>query len=576
MLAALGAARDVASVRRCAQLWPRHHLPYLRLSQALLGHGQGGAALAAARKALRRAPDDLAARHAYADAWAALGRADMACDALLAAVALAPHDAPTRHRLGLARLADGRPRDALAALRRALRLAPGYAPVALAACEILRLLHRGTEAEPLLRAVLAHDPVAMPVRLALARCLLEAERPQEALDMLDAMPPPDGAARRFVLPLRAAALARLGQAAGGAEFTAAAPLFHHRDVMRAAAGRGEAALRAAAAQIEAGIGAPDEPMADRIAASFSLSHHWFERGRPDAAFACLHAGHRLLAIAEPFSRPAHERLEEAMLRGFTAPALQCGRAGNEDPAPVFIVGMPRSGTTLAEQILAAHAAVFGAGEREALGALARRLGGPRRDPDWVAHILAASPVLLDAAAAEYLAELHALAPGALRIVDKMPGNFQLIGLIGKLLPGAKIIHCVRDSRDIGFSIYSRHFTASHPYAHDLEDLGWYIAWQARLMRHWQDVSPNPILRLHLHEWIRDFNRTLHRLLAFLDLPPDPACARFFALEREVRTASRAQVREPVNTEGMGRWRLYERQLMPMIDALQKAGMLQTY
>ena len=122
-------------------------------------------------------------------------------------------------------------------------------------------------------------------------------------------------------------------------------------------------------------------------------------------------------------------------------------------------------------------------------------------------------------------------------------------------------------------ILRRRFEAAHPYAHDLDDLGWYIGWQAALMRHWQSVLPVPILKLHLHEWIRDFDRTLRRVLDFLDLPHDPACVRFYELDREVKTASRDQVRRPVNDEGMGRWRPYQRQLMPMITALQQSGAL---
>jgi hypothetical protein len=145
---------------------------------------------------------------------------------------------------------------------------------------------------------------------------------------------------------------------------------------------------------------------------------------------------------------------------------------------VFIVGMPRSGTTLCEQILAAHGQVQGAGERSALGRMIARLGDP-------AAIAALDRDALDTAANDYLAELHALAPDKMRIVDKMPGNYLHLGLVGLLLPKAKIIHCVRDPRDIGLSIFTFRFHGHHGYAHDLADLGWTIAQQERIMAHWK-------------------------------------------------------------------------------------------
>jgi hypothetical protein len=156
----------------------------------------------------------------------------------------------------------------------------------------------------------------------------------------------------------------------------------------------------------------------------------------------------------------------------------------------------------------------------------------------------------------------------------MPGNELYIGLIGRMLPGAKIIHCVRDPRDIGLSIWTFRFFGEHPYAHDLADLGWTIGVRARLIAHWRDVLPNPILTVALQDWVEDFDGTLARVLTHLDLPPDPNCARFFELDREVRTASFMQVRRPINAQGIGRWRPFEEQLQPLIRELEAAGMLE--
>ena len=155
----------------------------------------------------------------------------------------------------------------------------------------------------------------------------------------------------------------------------------------------------------------------------------------------------------------------------------------------------------------------------------------------------------------------------------MPGNFNFLGLAALMLPGARIIHCVRDPRDIGLSIFTFRFYGYHPYAHDLGDLGWYIAQHDRLMAHWREALPNPILTLALKDWVEDFDGTLRRVLDFIELPYDPACERFYESESRVRTVSRAQVKQPVNARGLGRWRRYAGQLQPLIDALTENGVV---
>jgi hypothetical protein len=189
------------------------------------------------------------------------------------------------------------------------------------------------------------------------------------------------------------------------------------------------------------------------------------------------------------------------------------------------------------------------------------------------RIAALDTPALDAAAARHLSELRVLAPGAARITDKMPGNFRHLGLAALMLPGARVICCDRDPRDIGLSIFTYRFYGNHGYAHDLGDLGWYIGQQCRLMRHWRAILPNPMLTVRLSDWVEDFAGTLRRVLEFLELPYDPACERFHEVQRRVRTVSRTQVQEPINARGLGRWRTYERHLAPLIDALHKSGAL---
>ena len=304
----------------------------------------------------------------------------------------------------------------------------------------------------------------------------------------------------------------------------------------------------------------------RLMGHYDLARFWAARKRPHDAFAHWSAGHALLRASQPFDRKAAQTFIDAQIANFPAARFAGPRAANADPAPVFIVGMPRSGTTLTEQILDTHADVHGAGERGALRDAFQRLGGT----EAIARLDAAQ---LDAAADEYLAALHALAPDKARVVDKMPGNELYLGLVGRMLPGAKIIHCVRDPRDIGLSIWTYRFYGLHPYAHDLGDLGWTIAQRWRLVQHWRTALPQSILTVALGDWVGDFDATLARVLAFLDLPADPHCARFYESNRKVRTASRTQVKQPINARGLGRWRPFADYLAPMIAELRAGEML---
>jgi hypothetical protein len=318
---------------------------------------------------------------------------------------------------------------------------------------------------------------------------------------------------------------------------------------------------------------PGAVLEHKIMGRYDLAKFFSREGDDAKAFAQWRAGHAQLKTLQPFAREATRAYDDAAIATFTPERFADGpRAQNDDPAPVFIVGMPRSGTTLAEQILGAHPLAYGAGERPALGRLAWRLGGGET-ADPIARIAALDQATLDAEAEAYLKELCALAPGKSRVVDKMPGNYNFVWLIALLFPKAKIIHCARDPRDIGFSIFTFRFYGEHGYAHDLADLGWMIGEQHRLMNHWKAALPIPILTLRLDDWVKDFDATLARVLDFVDLSPDPACARFYEGEGRVRTVSRAQVRQPVNARGLGRWRPYAKELAPLIEELERAGAL---
>jgi tetratricopeptide (TPR) repeat protein len=581
-------AEALERFKRAQASLPDDPAPFLHAAVSYLALGDNQAALHAASEACWRAPKLPAAHYAYGQAWAALGEPQRAEQAFAAAIQLNPQWADAWVNYGLARYAQGAIEDAKTAMRKALAADSAH-PAALSNLGAFMRISGETEgAEQLLRETVERAPNAVGARLNLAADLLQEERAVEALAMLEgAEPPSDLFAMRHWRLEQALALLQLGRAAEarnlldelarlGPTPPALAPLLHWRFVLLALAeGRGaracEEAERMEAALADMGPqGVPEHA----VMARFDLAKFWSGQGAPSRAFAQWTEGHKLLGRFQPFSREAHLAFVDASIEAFSAARLKDGpRAANRDPLPVFVVGIPRSGTTLVEQILAAHRDVHGAGERTALSQAFGALGGGADSSASARRLAGLDGESLDRAAASYLAELRALDAGATRVVDKMPGNFLYLGLVGLMLPAAKIIHCARDPRDIGLSIFTFRFHGAHGYAHDLGDLGWYIGQHDRLMAHWKAALPNPILTVRLSDWVSDFEGALGCVLAHLELPPDENCARFYESESRVRTVSRAQVRQPVNARGLGRWRSYATELEPLIAELERAGSL---
>jgi Tfp pilus assembly protein PilF len=561
----------------------------IALAVTQLNRGDARAALVAASEACHRASHLPQAHYVYGQAWSALGNEAHAERAFAAALQLAPNWAEAWVNYGVARYRQGAIEDAKTAMRQALRSVPGHPAASANLGAFMRISGDAEGAEALLRDTLAREPDNAAARLNLAADLLQEERAGDALALLEQVEPPadDLRALRHWHLQKSLALLQLGRTEEARAVLGAllslgpippeiAPLWHWRHVLLALGEGDIARAREAAGQMEAAlqVTGPEAVPEHRIMAHYDLAKFWSGQNFHPRAFANWAAGHQLLKPSQPFSRDAHLAFVDANIAAFDrARFTKRRRAGNKDPAPVFIVGMPRSGTTLIEQILAAHAQVHGAGERSALGRAFGVLGGGRDSAEAVHRIASLDAGMLDRAASEYLAELHALAPEKARIVDKMPGNFCYLGLAALMLPGAKFIHCVRDPRDIGLSIFTFRFHGAHGYAHDLGDLGWYIGQHDRLMAHWQAALPDRILIIKLSDWVEDFDGTLAKVLAHLNLPPDPNCARFHEGESRVRTVSRAQVRQPVNARGLGRWRVYADELAPLIAELENAGSL---
>jgi len=556
--------------------------PWLNLSGSLLALGDVTGAIAAARKGRLRNKKMPQAHYVLGLAYLAAGLLEKAADCFATATKLAPDFADAWVNLGVAHYRSGKILLAREAMRAALRADPGNVAAAGNLGAFLRLTGEIEAAETVLRGVIAANPNAATARINFAADLLQEDRAAEALELLDGTAPQAGGMYQQWALQRILALIRLGRMkAARAALEALGPvppgllpLVLWRRALLAAAAGDEAAARQAAREIAEALRDSTAMVPEHaIMAHYDLAKFWSQRGGHDSAFGHWVRGHKELARFQPFSRAAHAAFINANIELLDAARFAGPRAGNNDAAPVFVVGMPRSGTTLCEQILAAHGQVHGAGERAALARCFWENGGGETAAA-VRRVAQLQAPALDELAARYLAELHSLAPDAARLVDKMPANANYLGLMALLMPGAKVIACERDPRDIGLSIFTFRFYGVHAYANDLADLGWYIGQHGRLMAHWRAALPNPILTVKLSDWVEDFDGTLRRMLKFLDLPYDAACERFHELDRRVRTVSRAQVKEKVNARGIGRWRQYETQLAPLIAELETAGALE--
>lgn len=270
-----------------------------------------------------------------------------------------------------------------------------------------------------------------------------------------------------------------------------------------------------------------------------------------------------------FDIEKHRRWIDALIETFT-PGLFAVAAGYGDPsdAPVFVVGMPRSGTTLTEQILASHPGVYGAGELGKLRRAANAIGlRPAQAGDLAQTLNSLTAEMTGTLAAEHLFYLRERAPAALRIVDKMPHNFELIGMIALMFPNARIIHCRRDAIDNCLSCFALPFSDTHNYNTDLRVLGLYYREYDRLMQHWNEVLPGRIFENRYETLVEDQEAQSRRLIDYLGLPWDDACLRFFDREGSVTTLSRWQVRQPIYKTSVKRWKDYEDEIQTLIEAL---------
>lgn len=530
----------------------------------LAGRNRHDEAEEALRGALEAYPDNLALLGDLAALLQFLGRTHQALGLLRRGVALGQDRDRAAEIRFLARLSEAcqgqRPRDARWAAEQAMERAEalregdalsegvvrgcrGQAKTALAQVEG----HEGNfaRAEQLFQAVLEENPHHLAALQGLGQQYLQLGRVEAAIALFErmrALDPVKGhsaliSARRF--PEDSAELDRLEAAA-----------------MR-----------------------PSLEGPVRAGLLFHLAAAWEKKGAHGRAFTLAARANQASRGRLAYDAKAHRqhcaRLRYAFCKALYAHRPDCGYRGEDAQLPVYVVGMPRSGTTLVEQILAGHSQIFGAGELgvipqriAGLNRWERRVGSGRAYPDCVDDL---SPEVVQGIASGIITELRELAaadkPAATQVIDKLPHNFENLGLIKFLFPEAKIISVRRDPRDIAISNYFIDYAAKHGgmgFAYDLTDIGEQLADHNLLMQHWEQCFPGQIHEVHYDALLADPEGEARRMLAYLGQPWEPEVLAFSELERPVKTASVWQVRQPLYQSSRGRWESYRARLGPLL------------
>ena len=303
---------------------------------------------------------------------------------------------------------------------------------------------------------------------------------------------------------------------------------------------------------------------------FSLGKCYDDIGQYATAFEHFNLGCQLKRRRIDYRSEEQTQFFLRIIENFTEENIaRLRNSASDSTLPIFVLGMPRSGTTLVEQIIASHPAVHGAGELSHLSIITDRSvetpTGARRYPENIFYL---TPTACRAIADEYLRCLQHHAPTATRITDKMPGNFVTIGLIHALLPNAKIIHVERNPIDTCLSCYTKLFQHGQFFSYDLIELAQFYADYQRLMAHWRHVLPaDSWLDIRYENIVSNLESEARKLIAYCDLKWDPACLDFHTTKRQVRTASLIQVRNPIYTSSVERWRRFEQELTPLINHL---------
>jgi tetratricopeptide (TPR) repeat protein len=504
----------VASYRRALEVKTDFVEAYNNLGNALKDQGKLDEALLCYRRALELKPDFAETHYNLGGAFKDQGKLDEAVACYRRALELKPDFAEAHNNLGVALKDQGELDEAVACYRRALELKPDDAGAYGNLGSTLEEIGDLQGAEDSFRAALQHNSRFALVHYKLAE-LLGGKLPEKDL----------AAQRRLLEEM---------------ELTDAQRLSLHFGLAQVLDARGEYAE--AAAHLDQGN-------------ALQLSE-WHKCG-------------------QEYDPKEHESLITRTIRVCTPDFFERVRGfGLENESPVFVVGLPRSGTTLIEQILASHSQIFGAGEMKLTRDTMTALGG--RSADFIEGLCQLDRQTAGRLASRQLERLRGLSRAALRIVDKTPENYLYLGLLASLFPRAKLIHCRRDLRDVAVSCWMTHFRDIR-WASDQQHIASRFHEYQRLMEHWRKILPVPLLEVDYEETVADLEGVARKLVAWCGLAWEPSCLEFQQTKRPVRTASAVQVRQPVFRTSVGRWKHYEHTLASLfarlegMDAPNRAG-----
>lgn len=589
------AQESVPLYQRALEIDPRSADAHNSLGNAFLEMGQPTEAAGCYRLALALQADNAEIHCNLVNALWQLGQLPEALAASERAVALDPRLSVAHNCLGLMLAALGRREQAVASYRQALSLDHRYVDALNNLGNVLRDLGRRREALPLYRQAIELDPQRADGHYNLGNALFELGRLEEA-----------AASFRRALALRAsylqallrlAAVLRVQGRASEAEASAGTALAvepnnveAHTMLAELRADRGQfreaqqlferarvldpsfpVAYCGIAAHRRMSSGdtawlegvqavlAKRPPLGHEISLRYALGKYFDDVGQYDEAFSNYRQANELSKrYGAAYNRAKLNQRLARTIAAFDAAFLRrCHRLAPASQLPVFIIGMPRSGTSLTEQILASHPSVFGAGEVRFWDAAFVALEKVGLGSEHAAS-------LIPEMAGDYVGRLTTSAGGALRVIDKMPTNFLYAGLIHAALPQARIIHMQRHPLDTCLSIYFQNFFNLARYANDFDDLAHYYCEYMRITDHWRSLLPaSALLEVPYEALIADQEGWTRRMLDFIGLPWDRQCLNFHETDRVVITASRWQVRQKITPASAGRWRNYEKYLAPL-------------
>lgn len=559
----------VERYRQFLNIVPDHAQTHYYLGLVLEELGHPGRAIEHYRKSIAISDDDAAVHSRLADACGKLKRWNDATEAYQQVLSIRADDVGTMIKLGNAFVAAQSFTESIAVYERALEIRPDSA----------RLYgHLGTSHQrmgQLRRAIecfekalqLRPDDVSM--RIDLARVLRQLGKAEEALVLLEKAielePDDDEAHINLASTLRQLGQANLAVKRLG-EFLAINPAcaraYHQISIMKP--------RQELIPVVERLLGEPKLPRNDAIYCHFALGNLFDSDKSFGQAFRHFQRANALQREIIDYDASENRQTVDRLIKVYSRDFFEGKRGfGSASKLPVFIVGMPRSGTTLVEQILSSHPSIHGAGEVEALHgvnrSIARQLQHASPNPECMSLI---DEDMAGEFSAQYLQELTERCPTADRITDKLPGNFIRIGLIKTLFPDARIVHCQRDPLDNCISLFFHNFKLLHS-SFELTELGEsYLDYQ-RLMSYWQTLFPEEMFTVQYEELVMNQEEVTRHLIDYVGLDWDDRCIDFHNNERNVMTPSNLQVRQPIYKSSMNRWKRYEKHIQPLIAVLQQ-------